>query len=310
MRGVALLAGQLGGAVTLGLAPGGRLPRGRLRGRGALRVGLVRRARAARVLVLVALAFGALGLFAALRTGSGEAVQGLFPLFFVFLFISSMTIPRNLMSVTWFRDVATVNPVSYLIEGVRSLIITGWDGEALALGLRDRGLRSPPSRSRSPRCVAAREAGAVVRRLPVAGAVAWRTLHNFFHNKSLLIPSLVFPLFFFTAFAGGPLGDPARPGLRLPRRLHGVPVRLRAAPVGGVRRRLHRLRDRARLRERLRPQADARRAAPQRDRAGLRDRRARPLDRDRVAPDRGRVRRADEGRRRRGRPPRPLPARR
>jgi ABC-2 type transport system permease protein len=84
--------------------------------------------------VLVVLAFGALGLFAALRTGSGEAVQGLFPAFFVFLFISSMAIPRNLMSVTWFRDVATVNPVSYLIEGVRSLIVIGWDAEALALG--------------------------------------------------------------------------------------------------------------------------------------------------------------------------------
>ena len=57
--------------------------------------------------VLVALAFGALGIFAGLRTGSGEAVQTLFPLFFVFLFISSMNIPRNLMEVTWFHDAAT-----------------------------------------------------------------------------------------------------------------------------------------------------------------------------------------------------------
>ncbi|HEV2711567.1 MAG TPA: ABC transporter permease, partial [Gaiellaceae bacterium] len=84
--------------------------------------------------VFVALGFGALGAFAALRTGSGEAVQGLFPVFFVFLFISSMNIPRNLMEITWFRDVATANPVSYLLECVRSLIITGWDGQALALG--------------------------------------------------------------------------------------------------------------------------------------------------------------------------------
>src|SRR5207244_3765716 len=81
--------------------------------------------------ILVVLAFGALGLVAAIRTGSGEAVQGLFPAFFVFLFISSMAIPRNLMTHGWFRDVATANPVSYLIEGVRSLIITGWDGKAL-----------------------------------------------------------------------------------------------------------------------------------------------------------------------------------
>jgi ABC-2 type transport system permease protein len=39
--------------------------------------------------------------------------------------------------------------------------------------------------------------------LAVAEGVAWRMLHNFFRNKALLIPSLAFPLFFFTAFAGG-----------------------------------------------------------------------------------------------------------
>jgi ABC-2 type transport system permease protein len=39
--------------------------------------------------------------------------------------------------------------------------------------------------------------------LAVAEAVAWRVLRNVFKNPSLLIPSLVFPLFFFTAFAGG-----------------------------------------------------------------------------------------------------------
>jgi ABC-2 type transport system permease protein len=83
---------------------------------------------------LIALAFGALGTWAALRTGTGEAVQSLFPVFFVFLFLSSMAIPRNLIQQTWFRDIATANPVSYLLECVRSLIITGWDGEALGLG--------------------------------------------------------------------------------------------------------------------------------------------------------------------------------
>ncbi len=45
-----------------------------------------------------------------------------------------MNTPRNLIGVDWFRVVATVNPVSYLIECVRSLIITGWNGEALLLG--------------------------------------------------------------------------------------------------------------------------------------------------------------------------------
>jgi ABC-2 type transport system permease protein len=84
--------------------------------------------------MLVALAFAALGAFVGLRSGSGETVQGFFPLFFVLLFLSSMSLPRPLIEQDWFRFIATYNPVSYLIEGIRSFIITGWDGEALALG--------------------------------------------------------------------------------------------------------------------------------------------------------------------------------
>ena len=84
--------------------------------------------------IVVSLGFGALGAGLALRTGSGEAVQGMFPLLFVFLFISSMNMPRDLIEQDWFRGFATLNPVSYLIECVRSLIIIGWDEEALALG--------------------------------------------------------------------------------------------------------------------------------------------------------------------------------
>jgi ABC-2 type transport system permease protein len=134
MRGIAVLAGQLGGVVTMGLvqaavylgvglAVGVRLESGILGG-------LLLFAFSA----LVSLGFGSLGAFAALRTGSGEAVQGLFPLFFVFLFLSSMNLPRNLIEIDWFRAVATANPVSYLIECVRSLVITGWDAQALVLG--------------------------------------------------------------------------------------------------------------------------------------------------------------------------------
>jgi ABC-2 type transport system permease protein len=80
---------------------------------------------------ITAVAFGALGCAAALKTGSGEAVQGLFPLFFVFIFLSSSNLPRNLLRTGWFHTVATWNPISYLIEGFRSLYIIGWDGPAL-----------------------------------------------------------------------------------------------------------------------------------------------------------------------------------
>jgi ABC-2 type transport system permease protein len=134
LRGSALLAGQLGGVVVLGLV------QALVYVAVGLLVGVEFAAGVPGILVLlvfaavVTLGFGALGAFFALRTGSGEAVQGLFPLFFVFLFISSMNAPRNLMEIEWFRVAASLNPVSYLLECIRSLIIEGWDAQALALG--------------------------------------------------------------------------------------------------------------------------------------------------------------------------------
>lgn len=134
LRGEALLMGQLGGAMLIGviqaivyllvgLASGVTLVSGVA---GAL-VLLV-------LSILISSAFASLGALLALRFGTGEAVQGIFPLLFVTLFLSSASLPRHLIKATWFRDVATYNPVSYLVEALRSLVITGWDGEALALG--------------------------------------------------------------------------------------------------------------------------------------------------------------------------------
>jgi ABC-2 type transport system permease protein len=77
------------------------------------------------------MAFGSLGMLLAQRTRSPEAVQGLLPLLTVLMFLSSMSLPRDLVSAGWFRSVATFNPLSYLIEGQRSLMITGWNAQAL-----------------------------------------------------------------------------------------------------------------------------------------------------------------------------------
>ncbi len=134
LRGAALLSGLLAGSFLLGL----------VQAVAYLTVGLAAGAEleagAGGALVLIALsvaitvAFGTIGLFAALRTGSGEAVQGLFPILFVFLFLSSMALPLDLIETDWFHTVATINPVTYLLEAFRSLLIEGWDAGALALG--------------------------------------------------------------------------------------------------------------------------------------------------------------------------------
>ena len=83
--------------------------------------------------VAITVAFGTIGLFAALRFGSGEAVQGLFPVFFVFLFLSAMALPLDLLTTDWFHAIASVNPVTYLLQAIRSLLIEGWEIGRLAL---------------------------------------------------------------------------------------------------------------------------------------------------------------------------------
>jgi ABC-2 type transport system permease protein len=134
MRGASLLAGQLSGVLLVGTIQAVVfLAAGLIAGAGI-------EAGPLGVPVLFALslsicaAFGTIGLFVGLRTGSGEAVQGLFPLMFILLFLSSAVLPRDLIAHDWYQTLATINPVSYLIEGLRSLVITGWDAEALALG--------------------------------------------------------------------------------------------------------------------------------------------------------------------------------
>ncbi len=74
------------------------------------------------VAALVSAGTGAFAVSVGIRTGSTEAVQGSFPLLFVFLFLSSAFFPRTLMN-GWFETVATINPLSHLIEANRSLVI-------------------------------------------------------------------------------------------------------------------------------------------------------------------------------------------
>jgi ABC-2 type transport system permease protein len=134
LRGAALLSGLLAGAVVLGLAQAGTYLAVGLIAGAELAAGLPGALAIVALSVSITVAFGTLGLFAALRTGSGEAVQSLFPVFFVFLFLSSMALPLDLLQTDWFHAVASANPVSYLLAAFRSLLIEGWDPGALALG--------------------------------------------------------------------------------------------------------------------------------------------------------------------------------
>jgi ABC-2 type transport system permease protein len=73
----------------------------------------------------------------ALRTGNPGAVAASFILFFPFAFLTTAYVPAEALS-GWLATVAAFNPVTYVLDGLRSLVMTGWDpgrlfGAAIAI---------------------------------------------------------------------------------------------------------------------------------------------------------------------------------
>ena len=69
----------------------------------------------------------------ALRTQNARLVQSMFILVFPFLYITSSQSPRNLLP-DGFRQVVAFNPVTYIVEGVRGLVLNDWSDPAIRLG--------------------------------------------------------------------------------------------------------------------------------------------------------------------------------
>jgi ABC-2 type transport system permease protein len=77
------------------------------------------------IAALWSLSFAGFGYAIALKTGNPAAVNSSFLLFFPFLFLTSSYVPRDQLS-GWLDTVAGWNPVTYLLEGMRSLALSGW----------------------------------------------------------------------------------------------------------------------------------------------------------------------------------------
>jgi len=80
------------------------------------------------------LAFAGFGYAIALKTGNPAAVQSSFLLFFPFLFLTTSYVPRSQLT-PWLDKVAACNPVTYILEGLRSLALVGWQWDELAKAL-------------------------------------------------------------------------------------------------------------------------------------------------------------------------------
>jgi ABC-2 type transport system permease protein len=86
------------------------------------------------IAALWSLAFSGFGYAVALKTGNPGAVNSMFLLFFPFLFLTTSYVPKNQLS-GWLHAVAAWNPVTYLLEGLRSLVTVGWSASDLGAAL-------------------------------------------------------------------------------------------------------------------------------------------------------------------------------
>jgi ABC-2 type transport system permease protein len=109
--------------VAIGLLFGARIEEGPL---GALLV--------IALVALTATAIGGIGAALALRTGRASVLQGLFPLIFVILFLSSAFFPRALM-LEPASSVAEWNPLSFMVEAFREPIISTFSTSVIAKGI-------------------------------------------------------------------------------------------------------------------------------------------------------------------------------
>lgn len=130
----AVLIGHVSGSMLVGLIQGTVILGAGIAAGARVRAGVAGVVLVVIIAMLVSLTFSSIGALIAARTGSSEATQSVFPLFFIVMIFSSYFMPRNFINVDWFRYMATYNPVTYMIEAMRSLITKGWDSRALGLG--------------------------------------------------------------------------------------------------------------------------------------------------------------------------------
>jgi ABC-2 type transport system permease protein len=123
LAGSAIAAGQVAWFLALGLIFGASIAGGVAGVVVVLAIG-----------ILAGTGFAALGVVLALRARNASTVQGIFPLVFVVLFVSSAFFPRHLLShpADW---VAAYNPLSYIADGMRNPIISSVSAAPVLEGL-------------------------------------------------------------------------------------------------------------------------------------------------------------------------------
>jgi len=90
------------------------------------------------VLVLISslygLAYSGFGFAIALKTGNAQATQSMWFLLMPLMFLTTVFAPKEALS-GWLEVAATFNPMTYFLEGMRSLSLEGWDAGDIGAAL-------------------------------------------------------------------------------------------------------------------------------------------------------------------------------
>ena len=79
-------------------------------------------------------AWSCLGLIIAIKTRSVQVTQSMFIFFVPAVFVTTAFMPKELMA-DWFQIAVSVNPVNYVLEAIRAIVIVGWVWEDILPGL-------------------------------------------------------------------------------------------------------------------------------------------------------------------------------
>lgn len=85
------------------------------------------------ILIIFAMAWSCIGMISALRTQNARLVQSLFILVFPLLYLTTSQSPRELLPAT-FAKITDYNPVTYIIEAIRALVLHGWGSPDIGYG--------------------------------------------------------------------------------------------------------------------------------------------------------------------------------
>lgn len=83
---------------------------------------------------LLGIAWAAVGLMIAIKSKSAQVTQTSWLLFMPVAFITTAYMPKEFLT-GWFKWIVTANPVDYVLNSIRTIVITGWDWGPIMLGI-------------------------------------------------------------------------------------------------------------------------------------------------------------------------------